>query len=163
MRLERELDRTSRDGKPLTVVIGDIDHFKDVNDTWGHLAGDRALVEVSRRLQRSVRTYDGVGRYGGEEFMLVLPGCGVEDGAVLAERLRASVASEPIQTEHGPISISMSFGVTTIEGASGVIGRDEIVRVTDEAMYAAKRAGRDRVMRGGLLQRADGRVHAARP
>ncbi len=138
--LVRELARADRDGTDVAVVMGDLDHFKNVNDTYGHAAGDRVLAETAQRLRTVVRAYDAVGRYGGEEFLIVLPKCDLDAAAKQAERLRMEVAAVPIEFEGQQIAVTISLGV-----AAGRCAVDELVRAADEALYAAKRAGRNRV------------------
>jgi len=140
--LQKELIRSVRGKIPLTVIMADLDHFKQINDTHGHLAGDAVLREAARRLSSSVRAYDAVGRYGGEEFLVVAPECDAVGGAELAERLRTSICAEPIDASGDPIFVTMSFGVA----ATCVIKQvNQILRAADEALYAAKDAGRNRV------------------
>jgi two-component system cell cycle response regulator len=141
--LRKELLRSQREGTPLGVIMLDLDHFKLVNDQYGHLVGDSVLREVSRRLKLSIRPYDSVGRYGGEEFVVVAPGCNLENAKSLAERLRASVSSEPIQDSAVSISVTASLGVSSALGAKGP---DQVLRATDEALYTAKLEGRNRVV-----------------
>jgi two-component system, cell cycle response regulator len=141
--LRKEVLRSQREGTPLGVIMLDLDHFKLVNDKYGHLVGDTVLREVSRRLQLSIRPYDSVGRYGGEEFVVVAPGCNLENAKSLAERLRVSVSSEPIQDSAVSISVTASLGVSSALAANGP---DEVLRATDEALYAAKLEGRNRVV-----------------
>jgi two-component system, cell cycle response regulator len=140
--LWRELARAERAGTPLSVVIVDIDHFKRVNDTRGHGGGDVVLREVARRMSSAVRPQDAIGRYGGEEFLLVLPGCDALGAAVVAERLRAAVAATPIPLEGGAIEVTCSFGVAA---ATRGIQSGPLIELADAALYAAKRGGRDRV------------------
>ena len=141
--LERELVRTLREKGCTIVILGDLDHFKSVNDTYGHLVGDEALREAARRLLGSVRSYDFVGRYGGEEFLLVLNNCDTSQALVRAEEIRKAVAGFPIQTARGPLSVTMSMGVLS--------SRDwnqhspaEILSEVDAALYRAKASGRNR-------------------
>lgn len=108
--LAREFARTRRENRCTTVVIGDLDHFKLVNDTHGHPVGDEVLREVGRRLLGSVRSYDFVGRYGGEEFLLVLNNCGADKALVRADQIRCAVSSLPISTSKGSLSITLSVG-----------------------------------------------------
>jgi diguanylate cyclase (GGDEF)-like protein len=141
--LERELNRSVREKCPTAVLLGDLDHFKEVNDEHGHPIGDEVLREAARRLLGSVRNYDFVGRYGGEEFLVVLPNCAAADALARAEQLREAVATTPISTVCGPISITISIGVmVTQEGGDSTI--DDILREVDAALYAAKAAGRNR-------------------
>jgi two-component system cell cycle response regulator len=116
--LQREIERASRETAPLSVVMVDLDHFKAINDTHGHVAGDAVLYETVRRMQSSMRSYDAIGRYGGEEFLIVLPRCDREDSCNQAERLRAALASEAMNLSECSVSIAASFGVTTMRGAS---------------------------------------------
>src|SRR5580658_3770101 len=142
--LERELERSRREHKPVGVVLGDIDHFKSVNDTLGHLFGDEALREIGRRLRQQLRVYDGVGRYGGEEFLMVLPNCDMPNALMRADELREVIASAPVTCSGVDRPITMSMGVTVSE----CIGKDEIetlLNQADASLYAAKEKGRDRV------------------
>jgi diguanylate cyclase (GGDEF)-like protein len=141
--LRREVLRACREGTSLGVIMVDLDHFKSVNDRYGHMAGDLVLREVSRRLQLSMRPYDSIGRYGGEEFVVVAPGCNLEKARLLAERLRTSIGSEPIQDSVVSISVTASLGVSTALNAKGA---DQVLRATDEALYTAKVQGRNRVV-----------------
>jgi two-component system, cell cycle response regulator len=144
--LLRELSRRQRSGDPLGVVMADVDHFKKINDTYGHLVGDTVLQEVTRRLAAAVRPYDAVGRYGGEEFLIVFPGCNTTDLVAAAERLRHCVADQTIETSVGQIPVTLSLGL-----ASGKQVEEEkpdgetLLRHADEALYAAKARGRNRV------------------
>jgi len=142
--LQRELERARRDHKPLAVILGDIDHFKSVNDTLGHLFGDEALREISRRLQAQLRVYDGVGRYGGEEFLMVLPNCDLPNALQRANDLRENIASAPVVNSGVERSITMSMGVAI----SNNIGKDELEALLNQAdagLYAAKEKGRNRI------------------
>jgi len=146
--LEREHSRAAREGTPLAVIMVDLDHFKHVNDTYGHLAGDAVLRETAGRMQAVVRSYDLVGRFGGEEFLIVLPGTSGANAAQLAERLRAAVAHDPVCHDGVPIPVTASFGV----GAGGTApGGDPqtLIRLADEALYRAKENGRNRIERSG--------------
>jgi two-component system, cell cycle response regulator len=148
--LGRELARADREGQPLGVMMADLDHFKRVNDTHGHLAGDAVLREAARRILAGRRVYDLVGRYGGEELLLLAPGCDLEAAASVAERLRAAIGDRPIDTAEGPIAITASWGVTTYTPGSG-LDPEAVIKAADGALYAAKRAGRDRVCRASVL------------
>jgi len=144
--LEREISRRERTGDSLGVVMTDIDHFKKINDQYGHLIGDAVLKEVTRRLAAGVRPYDAVGRYGGEEFLMVFPGCNASTLFVSAERLRCSIADQPIETKAGEISVTLSFGLATTElGDNNLPDCETLLRSADEALYAAKARGRNRV------------------
>ncbi|HAU36272.1 MAG TPA: hypothetical protein DCX07_00960 [Phycisphaerales bacterium] len=139
-KLQRELIRARREGGNVGLVMLDVDFFKRVNDTYGHKAGDEVLCEVVRRVVSSVRPYDSVGRYGGEEFLILLPGCDAEGAAHQAERIRAIVAAESIRVGVVPIPVTISAGVATA-GTQAEI--DAIIRQADEALYEAKHAGRN--------------------
>jgi two-component system, cell cycle response regulator len=143
--LTREFSRAGREGAPLGLLMADLDHFKRINDTHGHLTGDRVLRQAARRLRAELRPYDGVGRYGGEEFVVVLPGCNGPSTLRLAERLRRGVAGEPVDVEGGPLSITMSVGAAWW-GGQGAMDSLALLRVADEALYSAKRAGRNRAV-----------------
>lgn len=145
--LDKEMNRSRRGAGTLTVMMGDVDHFKNVNDTFGHLVGDAVLVEVSGRLRDGVRQYDSVGRYGGEEFLVLLPGCNTADAASLAERLRRSIAATVVNTHEGSVSVTSSFGVASFDPETdGELQRDDLLKRADDCLYAAKHAGRNLVM-----------------
>jgi two-component system cell cycle response regulator len=140
--LGRELMRSQRESGCTIVLLGDVDHFKAVNDTHGHLVGDEVLQEISRRLLLSIRSYDFVGRYGGEEFLLVLNNCKPQFAEARAEDIRRIVSSRPIQTLAGPLNITMSFGLLLSDGW-GVRPVEELMHEVDAALYAAKAGGRN--------------------
>jgi len=142
--LQREFSRSEREGKAATVILADIDHFKRVNDTLGHAAGDEVLKEVSRRLKSDLRPYDVVGRYGGEEFLLILPGCDLTVGVRRADEIRNLVGKDPMVTPCGNASATISMGVT-VTSLSPQRSVAEILHQADAAMYAAKQNGRNRV------------------
>ncbi len=142
--LERELERSRREHKPLSVILADIDHFKKVNDTEGHLFGDEALREIARRLQSKLRPYDGVGRYGGEEFLLVLPSCDYEGAIQRANELRETIAATRVISGDVQKVITMSMGVAVSE-CLGVGEVESLLKRADTALYAAKNKGRNRV------------------
>jgi diguanylate cyclase (GGDEF)-like protein len=142
--IEREFSRSSREDKPAALILADIDHFKRVNDTLGHAAGDEVLKEVARRLKCDLRPYDLVGRYGGEEFLLILPGCDVKVGARRADEIRNIVAKDPITTAFGTASATVSMGVTATTSARDHSVSD-FLREADVSMYTAKKNGRNRV------------------
>jgi two-component system, cell cycle response regulator len=142
--LERELERARRDRQKLSVILADIDHFKNVNDTHGHLFGDEALREIARRMHAKLRMYDGVGRYGGEEFLLVLPNCDLAAAVERANELRLTIASQPVVSQSVEEAITMSMGVAV----SDCTGRKEVEKLlsrADKALYQAKKSGRNRV------------------
>jgi diguanylate cyclase (GGDEF)-like protein len=140
--LGRELMRSQRESGCTIVLLGDVDHFKSVNDTHGHLVGDEVLQEIARRLLLSIRSYDFVGRYGGEEFLLVLNNCKPQFAEARAEDIRKIVSSRPIQTLAGPLNITMSFGLL-LSDVWGVRPVEELLHEVDAALYAAKAGGRN--------------------
>lgn len=143
----RELARAQREGQPFSLGLADIDHFKAINDGFGHGAGDAVLREVSRRLQQAMRSYDSIGRYGGEEFLIVLPGCDPAAVPAVAERLRACVGDDPIPLAERHLPVTISLGVASLlPGVTrGPADQDALIRAADGALYRAKQAGRNRV------------------
>jgi diguanylate cyclase (GGDEF)-like protein len=149
-RLRNEIDRSQRDGSQIGLILADVDHFKHINDTFGHQAGDLVLKELGEIFTRSVRSYDWVGRYGGEEFLLILPGSGFAAARNRAEQMR--IAVEALRVRHGGsvIPVTASFGV-----ASGFPNDYEtMIQAADSALYRAKDSGRNCVM-GTELQPAE--------
>lgn len=142
-RLREAMDRAIEERKSVSVLLCDIDHFKQVNDRYGHLAGDAVLEEVATRLQGAVRKGDSVGRYGGEEFLVVLDGCESESLRFCAEQVRGAVSGTPFQTEQVSLSVPVSIGATTFEGWKGNISVEHLIKQADTALYAAKAGGRD--------------------
>lgn len=140
--LGRELTRSNREGKSTAILLGDLDHFKEVNDTYGHLTGDEVLKETARRLLSSVRSYDFVGRYGGEEFLVVLNNCDPAFSLARAEEIRKTIARKPVQTSGGAVPITMSLGLL-LSQEWGYRPVEELLHETDAALYAAKGAGRN--------------------
>jgi diguanylate cyclase (GGDEF)-like protein len=141
--LEREMIRSRREGQPLTVIMADIDHFKQVNGRFGHLGGDLVLRQTAQRLVGELRPYDAVGRYGGEEFLILLPGCDAAAGALLAERLRRCVAASSVLDGTHTMRVTLSMGIAA--WGQGMTAAD-LLRVADAGLYSAKRAGRNRVV-----------------
>ena len=141
--LEKELARVSRGSSEVSVIMADLDHFKRVNDTHGHAAGDAVLQEVARRMQASIRPYDSVGRYGGEEFLIVSPGCGLEGAIEQAERICKCISSAPIESCGISIPETMSLGVASAPLAA--MESTELLHMADTALYGAKNRGRNRV------------------
>ncbi|MFO7181246.1 MAG: diguanylate cyclase, partial [Pseudomonadota bacterium] len=141
--LEREMNRSIRHQSPLAVLVADLDHFKLVNDTYGHAAGDEVLREAARRMKECVRAYDALGRLGGEEFLCVLPDCTTATGLIVAQRIGAALEQAPVVTPSGPVPITTSIGVASTE-QGGVGAADLLVRAADAALYRAKAAGRAR-------------------
>lgn len=143
--LDQELVRSERDQRPVGVLLMDLDHFKGVNDNHGHFAGDAALRETAARLRSCVRPYDLVGRYGGEEFLIVLPGSDEDAVRSQAERMRELLSNLEMETTEGSFRLTGSFGaVSGVPG--GAVNAEYLIRRADEALYRAKREGRDRVV-----------------
>lgn len=142
--LNRELTRGKREGRPVGIVLADIDHFKGINDSFGHLAGDVVLAEVAKRLKSDLRTYDGAGRYGGEEFLLVLPGCDLATIIRRANEIRELVSTEEIQTINGAVRVTISMGAVAAECDKNT-SVETILNGVDASLYRAKEGGRDRV------------------
>ena len=141
--VEREIARSVRHGRPLSLLLFDIDHFKRINDTHGHLTGDEVLKGVSRRLSARVRTEELFARYGGEEFVVVVPETDQRAALILAEEYRALVADEPFHCEDHVVEVTISIGVATLKGEE--IHSDAFLKRADDKLYEAKRAGRNRV------------------
>ncbi len=141
---EKELDRARRENTLVSLIIGDVDHFKRINDRYGHLAGDAVLREIAQRLKSCIRTYDSVGRYGGEEFLMIFPGCDTKKSSQIVERLASELGSKPVETSEGSFHITMSFGIASAEGTRER-DLDTIIGLADQALYNAKRSGRNRV------------------
>ena len=142
--LRKEVARASRTQSPFAVAMADVDRFKSINDTYGHQAGDAVLREASRRLRGAIRTYDSLGRYGGDEFLAVVPGCDPEGVARFAESFRARIDRKAVETPDGMIPVTLSLGVVALENLRDVKPAT-LVRVADAALYRAKIAGRNRV------------------
>jgi two-component system cell cycle response regulator len=140
-KLDEEVSRAGRANSPVSVLMADLDRFKSINDTYGHLAGDAVLREAARRMKATARAYDAVGRYGGEEFLIVLPGCGTADAWRHAERLRDAIADEPFQLEDRDLQVTCSFGLASTDSTAPA----QLVKRADEALYQAKAEGRNRV------------------
>lgn len=141
--LDAERLRGERGGRPFAVVLMDIDHFKRINDTLGHDAGDFVLRNVARVLRDTLREQDHVGRWGGEEFLAVLPESSVEQGRLAAERLREAVERARLEVEATRVPVTLTLGVALCAGGAPV---DPVIRAADEALYEGKGAGRNRVI-----------------
>lgn len=143
---EAELARSQRYSQPLALLLIDLDHFKNINDTYGHLTGDRVLRQLRTVVEPCMRSHDIFGRYGGEEFCILAPETSREGATILAERLRKALADHPMQTTDGPpISITGSIGVTCLQSADKGLQLDELLSRADQALYQAKHEGRNRV------------------
>lgn len=146
--LEREMSRATRNGEQLTLAMFDIDHFKKLNDTYGHQLGDEVLKKVATALIEASRDFDTPARYGGEEFAVILPSCSTRESLAVAERLRKGIS----EIADLPVPITASAGVATFPTHAGEM--DALIRAADEALYESKRAGRDRVTRSRRRARA---------
>ncbi len=143
--LKREVERARREHTSVSLLLCDLDHFKEVNDKYGHPAGDEVLRETARRLTASVRAYDSVGRYGGEEFLVLLVGCDAPRGRERAEQIRATIASRPVNTSLGPVPMTVSIGVLASSDWDNA-GSEQLLHEVDAALYRAKAAGRNCVV-----------------
>ena len=145
--LRQSLTRTSREETPLSIALTDVDHFKQINDRYGHGTGDVALRGIAKLLGESVRPTDFVGRYGGEEFLIVLPGCISSEAFEIAERIRKHTAEREIATSVGSLKLTVSIGVATAAAATQYI--EQFINTADQALYRAKDAGRNCVIAAG--------------
>jgi two-component system cell cycle response regulator len=142
--LQTELDRAKRTHQPISVMLADLDSFKQINDTYGHLVGDSVLAEAAGRMKGAFRRYDSLGRYGGEEFLFVLPGCAIDAATAQAERICEAISGTPFSCASAPLPVTCSIGVAS-QAQHGTQHTDQLVREADLAMYQAKRLGRNRV------------------
>jgi diguanylate cyclase (GGDEF)-like protein len=145
--LPRELERCRRYGYPLSVIMSDVDHFKDINDARGHAAGDEVLQQFAARAQKSIRSNsDWVSRYGGEEFLIVLPETSHEGAMAVAEKIRTLIGSTPFTTRAGDSVVTASFGVASTgpTGPDIALKVDALIRIADECLYRSKQGGRNR-------------------
>ncbi len=145
-RSQHEFSRAQRSPEAgLACIMIDLDHFKHINDTWGHPAGDAVLVTASAILMKNKRPYDEVGRYGGEEFAILLPGITLAEAMAVAERIRANMAAEVIKVDNQQINVTASFGVSYYPSAY-IANLNELLREADKALYMAKQSGRNKVV-----------------
>ena len=143
--LEEDLARGKRESRPVSAIMIDIDNFKRINDVFGHLAGDVALIEIAKRLERGVRSYDKVGRYGGDEMLVVLPGSGLAEATAIGERLRKSISSKKVGTPGGDITVTATFGCASSELSPDATA-EILVQASDAALYKGKDLGRNCVV-----------------
>ncbi len=141
--LEREIGRVQRSGEPLTIALADIDQFKRINDTYGHDSGDQVLQETARRMQSALRGVDGVGRYGGEEFLLVLESTDSVGQVDALDRVRLAVSDTPIDISRGRINVTLSVGAAHFHDDGSDLA--SIISAADQALYRAKAKGRNRI------------------
>lgn len=146
--LSSELTRADRSGSTVGVILADLDHFKEVNDTYGHMIGDAVLVEAAKAMCSATRAYDAVGRHGGEEFLIVMSGCDAVNSLSHAERLRAAVERASVETACGPVRVTTSMGVA-VSHPGAVNTANGLIQAADEALYLAKRHGRNRAVLAG--------------
>jgi two-component system cell cycle response regulator len=139
--LDQELSRSRRTREPFSVILVDIDHFKQINDTFGHLTGDDVLFEVANRIKTCMRSYDSVGRYGGEEFLLVVPACDQVQAVQVAEKIRKTVCQTPIHMSQTDKTVTVSLGVCTW---TPEMSTNALIESADAALYCAKKGGRNR-------------------
>jgi diguanylate cyclase (GGDEF)-like protein len=139
---EREVARARRNSSSIALIMGDVDHFKRINDQFGHVAGDDVLRETTRRMRLTQRASDAVARYGGEEFVVLAPACDLAGGRALAERFRQAMASEPMPVTLGTITETMSFGVAA---TANMDEAEHLLQTADDRLYKAKELGRNRV------------------
>ena len=144
-RFDEEFGRSRRYKLPMTLLMFDLDHFKSVNDNYGHLAGDAILIKVSEIIRQNLRDSDIAGRYGGEEFVILLPNTDMEGSYVVAERLRSAIESATVEFEEQIIPFTSSFGLAQFQ--SQVTDGDQLIANADEALYQAKDQGRNRVVK----------------
>lgn len=143
-RIQHELALIARDGRDLSVLMVDIDHFKAVNDAHGHAIGDEVLRDVSSRMRRQLRAYDDIGRLGGEEFAVLLPECGAAGAMAVAERIRRSVGSDAVKTSAAAVQVTVSIGIAGVDRLDDY-KPEQVLAQADRALYVAKSAGRNRV------------------
>jgi diguanylate cyclase (GGDEF)-like protein len=145
-RARAELSRAARENGSVGVILVDLDHFKRINDQFGHAAGDEALCRVGEVLQRARREYDFTGRWGGEEFLVILPGATLAQAGLVAERIRTAMETITLRQEGAtPIALRASMGVASASPAARPLGLDELLLQADDALYRAKAGGRNRV------------------
>ncbi len=148
--LSRIIGRIAETHKPVAAIYFDIDFFKHTNDNYGHQVGDEVLKELANRVSRNLRNFDMIARFGGEEFVIIMPDASVEAAAMVAERLRQTIAEKPFKVSHkkGRISVTISLGVAATEDAKEPA--ESLIKRADDCLYDAKKRGRNRVVAEGL-------------
>jgi len=141
--INEELKRIRRSGRNATLIMGDVDHFKQVNDKYGHQAGDAVLIEVAEQLRASLRSQDFIARWGGEEFLFLLPETDVSGAQIAAEKLREAIRGREIECDGRKLKVTMTYGIAPLDSGAGI---DESISHADDALYQGKKAGRDRVV-----------------
>ncbi len=142
-RLNAEFERSKRLNDDFSIIMTDIDFFKKVNDSYGHLIGDKVLKHIGKILTNSIRKYDAVGRYGGEEFLIILPHSDIDTAIKIANRIRSTLKNNPLNIENVVIPVTMSFGVAYIDDADSA---SELLKLADTYLYMAKNKGRDKIV-----------------
>ncbi|MBN2107700.1 MAG: diguanylate cyclase [Deltaproteobacteria bacterium] len=144
--LEKETERAKRYSRPLTIMMIDIDDFKGCNDTYGHLAGDAAMMQIAGLIKKQTRTSDVVARYGGEEFMVILPEATIEEASFVAERIRQAIEAHPFVTEEGApmASLTVTIGLSSLPDRAST--KKDLIRTADIAMYKGKTSGKNKVV-----------------
>ena len=140
---QQEFDRSQRYDRKISIILFDVDHFKEVNDTYGHIAGDQLLQTIVERFSRNLRQMDIFGRYGGDEFVILLPETNIDQARLAAERLHQIVTSNSVETSRGIIPIQISIGVANLDDSDDM---ETLLIKTDQALYKAKETGRNRVV-----------------
>lgn len=151
--LEQEVERSQRNGRPVSLLMVDIDHFKKVNDTYGHEIGNQALIHVARLISRQVRKLDIVCRYGGEEFAVILPETDLHTGTPVAERIRQSLVDTPLILAEATLSMTVSLGLATYQ-AQTLSSIEELIKQADHYLYEAKQKGRNQLCHADMPQPA---------
>jgi len=162
-RAQAELSRARREKGSVSVIMMDLDHFKEINDQFGHAVGDEALRRVAKVLQENRRDYDFTGRWGGEEFLVILPGASLVQAGLVAERLRSAIQSIELTVGgQGTVGLRASFGAAAACPATSPVGLDELLERADDAMYRAKREGRNRVRFHAMSAEGESGCNASR-
>jgi diguanylate cyclase (GGDEF)-like protein len=140
--LSEELARSQRDGYPTSLILLDVDHFKKINDNYGHPVGDKVLVEIARRIRKAVRIYDRVGRFGGDELLVIVNNCGKEEARMVAERIRAGIGTQAFRVARRALAVTVSLGVVSTD-MHPELSTSQLIQFSDQALYRAKRLGRN--------------------